>query len=134
MGTLTIDQFKDWMEMYGKASQENDTKASSELFAPDAEYYETPFDEPIRGREAIYQYWERGAQTLKDKSSSFEILTVKGNFGIARWQSKFTSIESGKRFALDCLFVVAFDEDAKCKIFREWWHIREIEAYPNQAL
>lgn len=62
---------------------------------------------------------------LKDKESSFEILAVNGNTGFARWQSKFTLIESGKRLALDCLFVVEFDEEGLCQTFREWWHMQE---------
>lgn len=29
-------------------------------------YYQTPFDEPMIGRKAISQYWNKGAQTLRD--------------------------------------------------------------------
>ena len=79
------------------------------------------------GREAIYEYWNKGTQNLKGKESSFEILAVEDNLGIARWQSKFTVIESGKRLALDCLFAVEFDDDELCQIFREWWHIQETQ-------
>lgn len=62
---------------------------------------------------------------MTDKESSFEILSVENNRGIARWGSKFTVIESGKRLALDCLFVVEFNEEGLCQTFREWWHIRD---------
>lgn len=44
------------MTEYGRASAENDPQASAHLFAPDARYYENPFDEPIAGRVAIYEY------------------------------------------------------------------------------
>lgn len=123
MKPLTLDAFNRWMDAYGRASMENDAKASVELFSPNARYYETPFDEPMVGRKAIYQYWLNGAKTLKDKASSYEILSVKDNVGISRWQSRFTDITSGRRFELDCLFVVEFDED-RCSMFREWWHLR----------
>lgn len=119
MKKLTLNQFVNWLEAYGKASQENDPKASSELFALDAKYYETPFDEPKIGRQAIYQYWSKGAQTLKDKTSSYEVLAVKENLGIARWQSEFTVVKSGKWVALDCVFFIEFDDDGKCNVFRE---------------
>ena len=62
---------------------------------------------------------------LEDKESAFEILVVNGNLGIARWQSKFTVIESGKRLGLDCLFAVEFNDGGLCQTFREWWHIQE---------
>ncbi|OQY85124.1 MAG: hypothetical protein B6D40_04150 [Anaerolineae bacterium UTCFX3] len=125
MNELTLERFTAWMTEYGRASAENDPQASANLFAPDARYYESPFDEPMVGRDAIYEYWNKGAQNLKDKKSSFEILSVTGNTGIARWQSSFTVVESGERLALDCLFVVEFNADGLCQTFREWWHMRE---------
>jgi len=132
MKPLTIDAFGKWLESYGKASKKNDAKASSELFALDARYYETPFDDPMIGRDAIYQYWSKGAQTLKDKESFYEIITVKEDLGIARWQSKFTVINSGNRLALDCLFLVEFDESGLCSVFREWWHIHTMNVDSNE--
>jgi ketosteroid isomerase-like protein len=126
MTPLTLEHFTAWMTAYGRASAENDPQASANLYAPDTRYYENPFDAPITGRDAIYEYWNKGAQKLKDKESSFEILSVENNRGIARWQSKFTVIESGKRLALDCLFVAEFNEEGLCQTFREWWHIRDV--------
>ncbi|HRJ56602.1 MAG TPA: nuclear transport factor 2 family protein [Anaerolineales bacterium] len=122
---LTLEHFTTWMTAYGRASAENDPQASANLFAENARYHENPFDEPITGRTAIYEYWDKGARNLKDKESTFEILSVQENRGIAHWQSKFTVTESGKRLALDCLFVVEFDDEGLCQSFREWWHIRE---------
>ena len=131
MQSLTLDTFITWLDSYGKASQENDAGASAELFSPDARYYETPFAEPMIGREAIYQYWLAGAQTLKDKQATYEIYSVKDRLGIARWRSQFTVIQSGKRVMLDCLFLVMFDEDGLCSEFREWWHAQSEEPYEN---
>lgn len=128
MDTLTHEHFTTWMTAYGRASTENDPRASANLFARNAAYYETPFSKPMIGREALYEYWNKGVQTLKDKESTFEIFSVKDNLGIARWQSKFTVITSGKRLALDCLFSVEYDTDGLCQIFREWWHIQEYSA------
>lgn len=125
MSTLTYKHFTAWMAEYSRASAENDPRASTNLFAQNAAYYETPFAEPMVGREAIFEYWNKGVQTLKDKESSFEILAMNNNIGIARWQSEFTVIESDEHLALDCLFVVEFDEEGLCKTFREWWHIQE---------
>lgn len=122
---LTLEHFTTWMTAYGRASAENDPQASANLFAENARYHENPFDEPITGRTAIYEYWDKGTRNLKDKESTFEILSVQENRGIAHWQSKFTVTESGKRLALDCLFVVEFDDEGLCQSFREWWHIRE---------
>lgn len=125
MRLLTHEHFHGWMAAYGRASAQNDPRASADLFAQDARYYNSPFDEPMIGRDAIFDYWNKGAQNLQDKESTFEILSVQNNRGVAHWGSKFTAIESGKRLVLDCLFVVEFDDEGLCQIFREWWHIRE---------
>lgn len=125
MSILTHAHFQQWMETYGRASAENDPRASANLFAENAAYYENPFEEPITGHEAIFKYWNDGVRNLKDKESTFEILSVNGNRGIAHWQSKFTVIESGKRLALDCVFIVEFDDEGLCQTFREWWHTRD---------
>ena len=124
MNRLRREAFEAWMDAYGRASREDDPGASAELFTEEAQYHENPFDEPLTGRPAIFKYWAKGARTLKDKETSYEILSIDGSRGIARWKSEFTSIESGKRFALDCIFVVEFDEADKCHLFREWWHIK----------
>src|SRR5512139_766301 len=114
MKSLTSETFSSWLDAYSLASIQNNPQASAELFARNAEYYETPFDEPMIGRDAIHKYWEIGARTLKDKEADYQILSVKDNLGIARWQSMFTDVKSGKRFALDCLFLVEFDNYFRC--------------------
>lgn len=135
MKPSAYEHFTAWMSEYGRASRENDPQASAELFSQDAKYYETPFDEPMVGREVVYQYWNQDAQNLKDKESSYEILSITDNLGIARWQSKFTVIETGKHIVLDCIFLVEFDADRKCSQFREWWHLSTIENhFPQREL
>jgi len=127
MKQLTFQHFAAWLESYGRASKENDARASAELFASDARYYETPFSDPMVGKEAIYLYWLKGVRSLKDKESSYEIFALQGNLGIARWQSTFTVIATGKRLRLDCLFLVEFNDHGKCSLFREWWHTQELQ-------
>lgn len=131
METITIEEFQAWLERYGKASAENDPRASADLFTCNAAYYESPFSEPMIGTEAIYQYWDHGARTLKDKESSHEIVAIHGNLGVARWQARFSQINSGQRIALDCIFLVEFDENRKCQLFQEWWHSQVLESGGN---
>ena len=126
MTSITRESFQAWLEAYGRASRENDPQASADLFTPDAEYYESPFSEPLVGREAIYQYWAAGARNLKDKVSDYELLALQGNLGIAHWQAQFFNVKTGKHVALDCLFLVEFDENQKCHRFREWWHSKNM--------
>ena len=118
MTALTLDSFDQWLAKYGQASRENDAQASAELFAQDARYYVTPFEEPLIGREAIYHYWRQGAETLKDKTSSHEIWAVRDNLGIARWQAKFANSQSGQRFVHRRLAAAISAASASSDIFR----------------
>lgn len=119
---ITKESFQAWLEAYGRASIENNPRASADLFSEDAVYYETPFAKPMIGREAIYSYWQRGGHALTDKTARFEVLAIDDNRGLARWQAAFVQVASANRIALDCLFLVEFNEELTCQVFREWWH------------
>lgn len=125
MTTLTAALFNQWMAAYGQASAENDPLASARLFSEDARYYESPFAAPLVGRQAIYDYWATGAQKLTGKSSTYEILAVRENLGIARWRSRFVVKATGAAIALDLIFLAEFDNEGRCCCFREWWHSRQ---------
>ena len=133
MESLTLDRFNKWMGLYRKASEDSDLEAAADLFSQDAEYYETPFSDPIIGREAIYRYWSEAAQAQKDIHFSFEILDVKGNLGIALWKGEFVSVKSGSQVLLDGVFLVEFDRQGQCNKFREWWHRRVTDVGPDGA-
>src|SRR5512138_1487521 len=126
MQSLTPEEFSRWLEEYGRASAENDARCSAALFSAEARYYESPYDEPVVGRDAIYRYWKKGGQAFREKTSAYEILAVQDNLGVARWQSSFTVVETGARASLDCIFLVEFDPQGRCSVFREWWHWRNL--------
>jgi len=130
MESLTLDGFKKWMEAYRTASVEGDLKAAAELFSKNAEYYETPFSNPIIGRDAIHRYWSEAAHAQKDVQFSYEILAVKGSLGMALWRGNFISVQSGSQVLLDGVFLVEFDGQGECSKLREWWHRQVIDTNP----
>ena len=130
MKSIRLDDFKEWLEAYRKASEGGDLKAAAELFSQDAEYFETPFSNPIIGREAIHRYWSEAANAQKDVQFSYEILAVKENRGIALWKGKFISVQSGSQVLLNGVLLVEFDRQGQCFKFREWWHRQVIDTNP----
>ncbi len=130
MSAITLRDFEDWLDKYGQAWERGDAERVIRLFTDDANYYETPFDKPMNGHEAIHRYWSEGAgQSQKDVQFSAQILAVGEDFGIARWQAKLVRVPSGKQVALDGVLLASLDEWGKCKVFREWWHRIEREEY-----
>jgi hypothetical protein len=133
MESVSLDDFKKWMDSYGKAIEECNLKAAAELFTQNAEYYETPFNNPLIGRDAIYRYWSEAAQAQKVVQFSYEILGVKENLGMALWKGKFISVKSGSQVLLDGVLLVEFNGQGRCSKFREWWHRQVIDTNPFRA-
>jgi hypothetical protein len=126
MASLTNDIFAIWLEGYGSAWRTGDADAAVGLFTDSARYHETPFDEPMVGRDAIHQYWKEGAgQSQKDIQFSYDILRAGERTGIAHWRASFVRVPSGNLVHLDGILLAEFDAELKCASFREWWHRQE---------
>ncbi len=116
-------QFAAWLDAYGRAWQTGDAKAVMTLFAPAATYYETPFDPPLVGLDAIHDYWRAGAgQGQRDVAFTYDVLAVAGDLGLAHWAATFTRLSSGAAVRLDGALAARFDAGGACVEFREWWH------------
>jgi hypothetical protein len=114
-----------WLDAYGQAWENQDPQAAANIFAANATYQETPFDEQIRGREAILQYWLEETYVQKQVKFSYEILAVGENRGIARWQASFARIPSKTQVKFDGIFVVYLNANNLCTVFEEWWNKEE---------
>jgi len=99
-----------------------DPAAATALYAENATYQVTPFDEPFRGRDAIYEYWDGVAKTQERIQFDFEILAVAAQQGIARWWASFVRVPPGGETKLDGVFLIALNSDGRCQSLREWWH------------
>jgi ketosteroid isomerase-like protein len=126
MASISTADFNEWLVAYRAAWRSGDAEAVTALFADDAQYYETPFAEPMRGRDAIAQYWTAGpAGAQRDVEVSFQPLAVVDGLGIARWHASFVRRRSGRSVELDGCLMAEFAGPGTCAVFREWWHRRE---------
>jgi uncharacterized protein (TIGR02246 family) len=114
--------FESWLDAYKQAWKGRDPEAAADLFTADANYFETPFEAPARGRDGIRDYWSDATRYQEGIEFSYEVLATTENIGIAHWHTKFTSLTSNSTVELDGIFLVGLDADGKCTEFREWWH------------
>ena len=134
MASMTPQDFRRWLDAYGAAWRAGDSRAIVALFTEDASYFEDPFGEPLRGRDAIARYWTAGpGSSQSNVEVSFHPLAQVGLVGIARWQASFVRRRSGRRVELDGCLVAEFADPVRCEVFREWWHRREREARSRDA-
>lgn len=122
---LTEEHFKEWLEKYKVAWENESPEDAAELFTEDAKYFEIPFDEPSTGREKIVEYWNAVPEGQTDIKFGYEILKTYNNVGYCKWNASFVRKATGKKVLLDGIFEVTFNESGRGKIFREWWHRKE---------
>jgi hypothetical protein len=53
--------FKSWLDAYGQAWENRNPEAATALYTESGTYQVTPFLEPMRGRNAIFEYWSEVA-------------------------------------------------------------------------
>ncbi len=116
------ETFNNWLASYGSAWTSRDPEAATSLYRDDATYQVTPFDEPLRGRAAIYEYWAGVATTEESIQFDYEILAVTPEQGIARWRASFVRVPPGLKTKLDGIFMISLDSAGRCRSLREWWH------------
>jgi ketosteroid isomerase-like protein len=114
--------FESWLDAYKRAWETRDPEAAASLFTANATYQETPFEDPVRGREGIRDYWWDVTRYQEGIEFSYEVLATTEAGGIAHWRSGFTRLTSNSAVELDGIFLMKFDADDKCTEFREWWH------------
>ncbi len=115
--------FRTWLDAYGPAREGKDPEAAAGLLARDATYHETPFDEPMRGREEIVEYWSEVPRYQDHIRFSYEILAASE--GVAHWRAEFMRLPSTAPVTLDGILVAKLDAGGRCTEFREWWHRQE---------
>jgi len=101
---------------------QRDPDAAAALYASDGTYRVTPFQEPMTGRQAIFDYWSEVARTQEQILFDYEILAVNAEYGIARWWASFVRVPPGLPTKLDGIFLISLNAGGRCTSLREWWH------------
>ncbi|HEX5951126.1 MAG TPA: nuclear transport factor 2 family protein [Actinomycetota bacterium] len=118
------DAFSGWLERYFAAWRSNDPAEVAALFAEDAVYSSGPFMEPTSGRDPIVRGWVAGG-VQPGLETSFEVLAVEGERGVANWRVSFDTADGG-RVMVDGILVCDFDGAGRCTLHREWFGRREV--------
>lgn len=120
---MTRDDAERWLQKYIEAWRSYESAAIGALFSEDAEYRYHPYDEPLRGRDAIVASWlEEEARDHPDTwDAHYDVLVADGNVVVATGTSTYLT-EGGE---IDRVyynnFVLEFDDDQRCKSFTEYY-------------
>ena len=119
-----------WLDDYVEAWRTYDRDRIAALFASDVEYRYHPYDEPIRGRDAVVESW-LGEGSHEDASTrdaegtydaSYAPVALDGDVAVATGSSTYFERPGGPVAKIyDNCFVIRFDDDGRCREFTEWF-------------
>lgn len=118
-----------WLDRYVRAWETYDPALIGELFSDAAEYRYHPWDEPIRGRDAIVQSWvaPEGSASGRDEPGTYlgrySPWAIEGERAVAVGESLYWT-DAGRATldqAYDNAYLLEFDPDGRCRSFTEWY-------------
>lgn len=119
-----------WLADYVEAWTTYDADQIGALFSEDVEYRYHPYDEPIRGRNAVVDAWlgegDHPDASDRDEPGSYEAeyraIAVDGDTAVATGASTYRDGPGGPvTEAYDNCFVIWLDDDGRCREFTEWF-------------
>jgi ketosteroid isomerase-like protein len=127
---MTYEEVQRWLDDYIETwlSYERDRIAA--LFSEDCEYRYHPYDEPIRGRDAVVEAWlgegEHEDASARDEpgtyDASYRPVAVDGDVAVAIGASTYRTEPGGPVDKVyDNCFVMRFDGQGRCREFTEWY-------------
>jgi ketosteroid isomerase-like protein len=111
-----------WLNDYVAAWKTYDKATIAALFSTDATYRYSPFDEPLKGREAIVASWLENPDAPNTYSAEYHPIAVDGATAVSNGRSLYYKADGktlDKQF--DNIFVMRFDDEGRCTDFCEWF-------------
>jgi ketosteroid isomerase-like protein len=122
---MTNVEVQGWLDRYVEAWRTYDPAAVGALFADDAEYRYHPWDEPVRGRDAIVRSWIEpdGQASSRDKPGTYEAryepYAVDGDRAVAVGSSDYLGPDGSIERRYRNVFLLRFDAEGRCRAFTE---------------
>jgi SnoaL-like domain len=116
----------DWLKAYVRAWETYSPEAIGDLFSEHATYSYHPYDETVVGRQAIVASWLKDPDPPGTYEASYAPIAIDGDVAVVNGRSRYfnDSTRSEQTKEWDNLFVIVFDEDGRCRSFREWYVAR----------
>ena len=109
------DGVQRWLDGYIEAWRSYDPEAIGSLFTDDVEYRYRPWDEPVRGRDAVVASWTGDPDEPGTWDAAYDAWAVDGDRAVAVGTSDYP--RDGRRY--HNVFLLEFDADGRCRRFTE---------------
>ncbi|MEO8289244.1 MAG: nuclear transport factor 2 family protein [Chloroflexota bacterium] len=109
-----------WLDRYVAAWKSYDPQAIGDLFSEDATYGYHPWDDPVKGREAIVADWLKSPDAPETWQADYAPFAVDGDKVVVTGWTNYFSAET---LTLDRkyynVWLLRFDENGRCREFVE---------------
>ena len=114
-----------WMAGYERAWRTAGTESLGDLFAADATYRMSPYEEPAQGLAAIERLWEEEREGPDEPFVvSHEVVAIDGEMVVVRVDVTY---DRDHQPEYRDLWILRFAPDGRCREFEEWAYWPEIE-------
>jgi hypothetical protein len=127
-GSVADVNLADWIRTYGEAWETADEELLISLFAENATYRSSPFQDALRGHAEIRAYWRRGAGTQRDTRVRMGTPFIDGNRVAVEWWATMT--DEGETYTLPGCLLLRFGPDGLCTELREYWNLERGDRDP----
>ena len=122
---LNVATARKFLSGYKEAWETRNAELAANLFTRDAHYWETPFGEPIVGREGIATYWKKATEK-HDKIQFKAVSSLQSRYTLfAEWTCAYTHRPTNERRELAGILLADF-YGKQVRTFREYWHRRVV--------
>ncbi|MBE2271580.1 MAG: nuclear transport factor 2 family protein [Anaerolinea sp.] len=118
---ISLASVQTWLDNYIQAWRTYDRAQIEALYTEDALCYYNPFDEPLRGRDAILESWLDNPDDPKSWEASYHPLAVEGHTAVTQGRTTYLNPDGTLRAQFDNIFVLRFSDDGRVAEFTEWY-------------
>ncbi len=123
---LTHGEAQDILETMKRGWEGRDVDLVMSLFSDDAEYRADPFEEALRGANAIRGYWNEAVAGQAHVEFDAERTWVSGRTVLSSWHVAFTRRANAERVRIRGFMTLEVNDEGRVWRFREWWHRRVV--------
>ncbi len=123
---LTHGDGQDILATIKRGWESRDVDLIVSLFSEEAEYREDPFEDPLRGANAIRAYWNEAVASQAHIEFDPERTWVSGRTILTSWHVAFTRRSNAERVRMRGFMTLEVDDEGRVWRFREWWHRRVV--------
>jgi steroid Delta-isomerase len=113
------------IQNYFAATRAMDVEGYLAAFAPDATNYDPVGGEPLKGHEAMRQFFLGIAGLFKSVGLTEEFVTVAGNEVAVKWKGEGIS-QNGKEVVFEGIDIFELNSEGLVQILRAYWNPSEM--------